>query len=86
MIAKTEFIVKTATAQMPSSCWGRYGRVAVLEIEIGTAPAMISARARGVVRIVRTWERLNMGNTDRCAYSRALAEAEALAAKLNEDG
>jgi len=45
---------------------------------------MISTHARGVVDVVETWERLNVGKTDRCAYARALAEAEALAAKIND--
>lgn len=68
---------------MPSTCWGRYARVAVLEVEVGTHPTMISERARGVVRIVETWEKLNVGTSERCAYQRALAEAEELAADLN---
>ena len=44
---------------------------------------MISRRARGVVRVVATWERCNVGKTDRCAFSKARAEARALAAQLN---
>jgi len=79
---RTEYIVKTSAAKMPRSCWGRYVRVAVLEVEAGTEPAMISERARGVVRIVETWERLSVGKTNRCAAARAVAEAEALAARL----
>jgi hypothetical protein len=80
------FIVQTAAACMPNSCWGRYGRVAVLELEPGaTSAAMISERARGVRRVVETWERLNIGTTDRCAFARALTEAEAMAAKLNAE-
>lgn len=82
-------IVQTASANMPSSCWGKYGRIAVLEIDEtqlpqGKArPSMISTHARGVVRVVRTWERLNIGITDRCAFERALKEAKALRDKLN---
>lgn len=79
----TEYVVKTAAAQMPGSCWGVYRRVAVLEVERGTVPAMISERARGVVRVVETWEKLNVGKTERCAYRVALREAEELAARLN---
>lgn len=83
---KTVYIVKTAAACMPSSCWGTYRRVAVLECEAWqTAPSMISNRARGVVRVVQTWERLNVGLTDRCAYRQALIEAEHLCVQLNED-
>ena len=80
----THFIVQTASATMPASCWGKYRRVAVLEVEAGMSRAsMISERARGVKRIVETWERCNVGSTDRCAYSRALKEATDLADKLN---
>jgi hypothetical protein len=80
---ETEYIVMTACAKMPSNCWGRYGRVAVIEVERGARPAMISQRARGVVKIIRTWERCFDGLTDRCAFARATAEAKALAAELN---
>jgi len=80
----THYIVQSATACMPSSCWGRYARLAVLEVDADlTHVSMISDRARGCHRVVRTWERLNVGKTDRCAYGRAEREAEALAAALN---
>ncbi len=79
----TEYIVQTACAKMPNSCWGQYRRVAVMEVMAGTQPAMISKRARGVVHIVATWERLNVGTTDRCAYRRALSEAREMARDLN---
>lgn len=82
--ANTAFIVKTAAAAMPNSCWGTYRRVAVLEVEAGvTDVAMISQRARGVVRVVATWEKCNVGHTSRCAYRLALAEAQQMAADLN---
>lgn len=80
----THYIVKTAAACMPNNCWGTYRRVAVLEVQVGVVDvAMISARARGVVRVVATWERCNVGRTSRCAYRRALAEAQQMAAGLN---
>lgn len=79
---KTEFIVLTKAACMPNSCWGRYKRVAVIEVILGTVPKMISERAIGVVRIVETWERLNVGKTAASAYGRALAEAHELRAQL----
>ena len=76
---QTRFVIQTAAAKMPISCWGKYRRVAVLEIssEIESAK-MISERAKGVVRVVQTWEKLNVGKTKACAYQRALAEARAL--------
>ena len=82
----TRYIVMDAAAAMPGSCKGRYRRVAVIEIEAGFAgePKMISERARGVARIVATWERLSDGRTERCAFSRALAEAETMAATLTK--
>jgi len=79
------FIVLTAAANMPASCWGRYGRVAVVELEPGTTeyPRMISDRARGVARVIQTWEKCNVGKTERSAFASALREAEALATELN---
>lgn len=83
---KTHFIVQTASAKMPASCWGEYGRVAVLEVDADREHvSMISRSARGVHRIVDIWERCYVGKTDRCAYARALADAQALADELNAD-
>lgn len=84
---KSQYIVMSASASMPSSCRGTYARVAVLEVEPGATPKMISTRARGVLRVVETWERLHCGKYagrgGRCAFSRALAAAEEMAAELN---
>lgn len=82
---KPRYIVMSATAKMPSSCWGRYRRVAVVELEpdfLGR-PKFIGNHARGVVRVVATWEKCHQGTTRRSAYGRALAEAEELARELN---
>ena len=81
--SKMTYIVASSSAKMPRKCWGQYRRVAVLEIEPGAKPAMISERAKGVRRVVETWERLSVGKTNRCAYRRALEEAKALADRLN---
>jgi len=80
----SRFIVMDRTAHMPSSARGEYRRVAVVETDLpeGEEPKMISERARGVVRLVRTWERLNVGKTERCAFQRALSEAYELAESL----
>jgi hypothetical protein len=79
------FIVQTASAKMPSSCKGQYRRVAVLEVEPGiTEVTMISSHARGVVRVVETWERLHAQGV-RTAYAKALVEAKALAEKLTRE-
>ena len=90
----TTHVVMDSAACMPGSCWGVYRRVAVVEVkrdEEGqpVKPRMISKRARGLVRIVETWEGLNVGKVHRrggkgrCAYTRAMAEAHALVEKLN---
>ena len=96
------FIVMTASARMPSSCWGHYRRVAVIEMDDDwlavqrmrdviegrrprRGPAMISERARGVVRIVATWERRHVGSTERCAYIRAIGEAQSLIDRLTAE-
>lgn len=74
---------------MPSKCRGRYLNVAVVDVEywrwphLGWRPAMISGRARGVVRIVRHYGPQSVGITDKCAYRRTLASAEALAHEYN---
>src|SRR3990167_6719186 len=79
------FIVMTASEKMPSTCWGRYGKIAVVEVEDGFVgrPKMISTRARGVVRIVSEWRKLNIGSSERCAFEVAKREAEALSLELN---
>lgn len=80
------YIVQTASACMPSSCWGRYGRVALLLVDPGVKSVkMISEHARGVRKVVQTWERLNIGITDRCAFNRAIDEAEDMAWRLNAE-
>lgn len=80
----THYIVQTAAANMPNSCWGTYRRVAVLEVDADyDAVSMISERARGCVRVVETWERCNVGTTARCAYWRAQDAAYGLATELN---
>ena len=78
------YAVKVSAAKMPTSCWGKYIRVGVLEVEDDTTEiSMISERARGVLRVVRTWERRHQGKTDRCAASVAITEAQELADELN---
>ena len=80
----TEFIVMTSSAKMPANCWGRYRNVALVEVEAGTWPKMISAHARGVVRIVEHYGPQFVGKTQRCAYMRVYEEAAARAEELNK--
>lgn len=82
---RTKFVVKSSAARMPPACWGTYRRVAVLEVSADALePRMISQRARGVVAVVRIWERRSVGSTARCAYQVAMREAAELAAELNK--
>ena len=82
----SRYIVMTASAKMPLTCKGRYGRVAVVEVEDpNVTPKMISERARNVRRVVETWERQYWGRTDRCAFYRAVGEAQQMADKLNAE-
>lgn len=85
-------IVMSASCTPSANCWGRYKRVAVVVVdqevlrELGRElPSSISKHAKGVVRIARIWENLNVGKTARCAYQRALVEAQELADKLNSE-
>lgn len=83
-IPSTRYIVQTSAARMPTSCWGRYRNVAVLEVDADRdSVAMISTRARGCRRIVSYRGKLNVGSSGRDAYSVALREAYGLAARLN---
>ena len=87
--SEERFIVMHATAKMPGNCWGTYRRIAIVEIVPGAPmPRMISARARGVIRVVQTWERLHTGihaPTGACAFSQAWKEATQLCDKMNHD-
>ena len=79
----TEFVTKVSVALMPGMCHGDYVHVAVLEVEKGTVPTMISERALGVKSIAWCCERCNVGTTDKCASERVIAEAEELKNDLN---
>ncbi|KKK51099.1 hypothetical protein LCGC14_3118380 [marine sediment metagenome] len=81
-VQRYRWVVQTAAASMPNNCWGRYGRVAVIELDAtwpGDQVAMISERARGCRRVIATWENLFHGSSDRCAYWLAYVEAEKMA-------
>lgn len=82
----SKYMVMTASAQMPFTCWGKYKRVAVVELQEGFSgvPTMISNRANGVKAVIKTWERLNVGRTEKCAYQRALQKAHRLVKQLED--
>lgn len=81
--------VLTARALMPASCWGKYGRVAIVECSYNIAtkefntPKQIHPNHSSVVKIIHTWERLFIGTSDRCAFINAILHAEKIADELN---
>jgi hypothetical protein len=78
-----QWIVMTSSAHMPNSCWGRYRNVAlVLLRDGGLPPKIITDRAKGVAKLIHLGHH-HVGKTSRCAYARALTEAETRAAALN---
>jgi hypothetical protein len=80
------YIVMTASAKVSGKArqFGRYGHASVVEVETAdTVPAMISERAKGVVRIVWDSGACSIGKTDRSAFAVAKAHATAMAARLN---
>ena len=80
----TEYIVMTAAAKMPSTCWGRYGKVAIAEVTKGIRPKMISERALGMVRIVELHDRLHAIGPG-SAFNRTLAAAKIRCEHLNRE-
>lgn len=80
------YIVMTASASTKSSWKWQHPRrrVAVVRCAPGLIPKQIHPRHKAVEAIVRTWECLYDGDTSRCQYQRALAEAHALAEELND--
>jgi len=91
------WIVMTASGQVKGRArqFGTYRRVAVVNVRYdlawhgATHPAMISERARGVVkahgadRSVIDLGTHSVGKTERCAYRGALTRAEEIAQRLN---
>jgi hypothetical protein len=69
------YIIMSASAQMPSSCWGRYGKLALVETD-GEKPTMISPTARHMVRIIDKRDKLHMGGPQ-SAYQVAWRELNA---------
>lgn len=66
-----------SSADTSPSGFGEYRRIGLVELDksVDKIPTMITQRARGCSRVIETWERLNVGKTNRCAYQRALADA-----------
>lgn len=71
----TTYYVTCAAAKMPTSCWGTYRRVAVMAWDSTLGPRPKTIRDTRAAVVVDTWEKLNVGVSERCAYSRAYGEA-----------
>lgn len=83
-IDRSRFIVRVSSAKMPSSCWGQYEHVAVMEVDWSVKQVCaIDERLRCVRRIVRRWDRRHVGKTERSAASVAYRQACELAKRLN---
>lgn len=82
------YLIQTSSAHMPNSCWGVYRNVAILEVDsiLRRHVSMISDHARGVVEVYRHLGHHHVGSTARCAYQRALAEAERILDRLEAEG
>lgn len=79
------YAIMTSSAKVSSRArLGRYRNVAVVEHAEGGFPAMISPRARGMIRIVRHFGACSVGKTDRCEYRRTLKEAVQLLDSLRQ--
>lgn len=79
------FVVMTSSAHVRGKArkYGQYRNVAVVQTDGEAIPAMISDRARHMVRIVRHFGSRSVGKTPRCQYHQTLAWAETVAAHLN---
>jgi hypothetical protein len=67
----TDRVVVSACAAMPSSCWGVYRRVAIVEVPTGVKVKAIDPRR---MTVIATKEKLNVGSTARCAFDRAVSD------------
>lgn len=82
-------LVMVRAAPMPRNCFGRYVRVGVALVDPAQLPdglrepRMLSSRARGVVEVVRTWERCHSGKGVRDAACGAIGSARELASQLD---
>jgi hypothetical protein len=82
------YILMDRSAYMPSSCWGRYRRLAIVELtpDFVGEPKMISERARGVKRIVEERDKLHAGGGNRTAHAIAKRDMQAEVDRLNRPG
>jgi len=84
------YIVQTSSANVTSRrhsmSFGEYRNVAILHVDSDReSVSMISEHARGCRKVKYHWGKCYVGKTDRCAYQRALAEAEEICERLNAE-
>jgi hypothetical protein len=73
----------TASAHMPSSCKGRYRKIALVEVaDPADMPARIDVRDHRVLQVIQEGN-YHVGKTKRCAYQRALEDAQVECERLN---
>lgn len=80
-----QFIIMTAKASMPNSCFGSYSymKVAVVQIlKSGYKPKQIHPNNKKI-KIIRIWDRLYAGSTKNCAFEKAMVQAKELCTQLN---
>lgn len=83
METKYEYAIIISQAKMPATCWGRYYRIGLVRYPAdGHTPKIIRGSSKRGHEVLRTWEKLNAGTTSRCAFERALAEAEEIRESL----
>ena len=64
--------------------WGNYARVAIIETDGVHMPTRIAERDKTCVQIVKTWNKVHVGSTERCQYQRVLKTAEHEAEQMNK--
>lgn len=82
------WIVMSSSAHMPQTCWGRYRNVALVKLTPEYAakklfPRMISQRANGVEQVIKLGK-FFVGDTEKCAYMKAMRQAREMARQYNE--
>ena len=88
------YIVMIRTTKGLDGHYGNYRKIALVEKDDAhffgeegkdSEPKMISAKARGLIRIVKKYDRIHMGGTDKSYGVQLIAALEAEAAKLNAE-
>lgn len=74
MMNAGEQVVLLSAANMPNSCWGTYGHVAVMTAKRTTDKLPCAARDTADWTVSYRSAALNVGQTPRCAFARVLRE------------